>query len=117
MTVEKMLYTATVQTPVAWNYVSIKRRLCISYSSLCWPDTATPSTVWAQAPAPSQSSQTTAYHYTVPSLWRLRRRLRLSVCVPTRISSYRNSCGHGSNAAGSASRRRSHHPYKGIEFR
>ena len=37
MTVEKMLYTATVQTPVAWNYVSIKRSgYCISLSSICW---------------------------------------------------------------------------------
>jgi uncharacterized protein GlcG (DUF336 family) len=66
MTIEKMLYTATVQTPVAWNYVSIKRRLLHLLFVSLLAGQATPSTVWAQSPAPSQSSETTAYHYTVP---------------------------------------------------
>ena len=44
MTVEKMLYTATVQTPVAWNYVSIKRRLLHLLFVSLLAGQATPST-------------------------------------------------------------------------
>ena len=39
---------------------------CISYSSPCWPDRQLQVPYGPQAPAPSQSSQTTAYRYTVP---------------------------------------------------
>lgn len=72
MIVEKMLYTAKAQTSFAWKHVSIKRQLLHLLFVSLLAGQATPSTV-AQvqaAPlngaAPSQSSQTTAYHYVVP---------------------------------------------------
>jgi uncharacterized protein GlcG (DUF336 family) len=73
MTLEKMLYTANVQTPVAWRHVSIKRRLLQLLFVSLLAGQATPGTVWAQAQAasltgatPTLPSQATAYHYAVP---------------------------------------------------
>ena len=52
MTLEKMLYTAKVQTSVAWKHVSIKRRLLHLLFVSLLAGQATPSTVWPRCKRP-----------------------------------------------------------------
>src|SRR5216683_7477617 len=73
MPLKKGLYTATIYTASSWKHIFMKHPLFHLVLVSLLGGQATPSTVWAQvqaAPltgaAPSQPSQTTAYHYALP---------------------------------------------------